>query len=111
MDKKLRIIAIVFLAILILGFALAIIWNIVFNGNGGKMRMGCTEMGCPCMEDGERLCNGCSAGYPLFSLIVFNVVLECPGKEILICQGRTQVGTRYDIDYSSCKITFNYPGS
>lgn len=104
MDKKLKIILIPVVAVLILGFALGLLTNIMTRG-----RVGCTEMYCGCDQvpgKGELPCNHCSSDTQIFYLVFIDVARECPATEIIICQDGINTETRYDIDYSSCKIAF-----
>jgi len=64
---------------------------------------GCTEMACPCQGVmGERPCNSCSSTNAFFISGIINVVKNCGGKEIIICENNQQTDMRIELDKSGC---------
>ncbi|MBU0977461.1 MAG: hypothetical protein KKD18_03530 [Nanoarchaeota archaeon] len=89
--------------------------TVLFNFLSLKLGAGCTLMGCPCQSwtrapgtphenlTGERPCNTCFLGNPVFVSIVFNLVRHCEYKQIIICENGAEVGQRYDKENKVCR--------
>ncbi len=60
--------------------------GLLLAGMNGRETTACTEMGCPCIDDGERPCNSCTIARSFFSTVVLDLVYECSATEILICE-------------------------
>ena len=111
--KKSQTIVMIILGIIVIGFII----GLIIPARG----MMCTEMACSCgnflpeqpnppEEYRERPCNSCTSSNPIFILGVINVVKSCNGKEIIMCDGSDNIGTKYDIDEDSCGYKIKFLG-
>ena len=95
---KKKFILIVFVVFIFLGFFVA-----ALSPSSGRI----TSMYCDCSHGlEERPCNDWGHTDPIFSTGLINVIMGCPGKEIIICENNEQVDTRHDIYYEECGYTF-----
>ena len=102
MNKK-NLILVIIGIIVILGFVIGGLWP--------ESSALCTEMLCICdksQSDKEIPCNSCAVVDPIFITGIFNIVRECGGREIIICENYQYVRTRLDIDSSSCNYEIRF---
>ena len=103
-------IVMIILGIIVIGFII----GLVIPARG----MMCTEMACSCglLQEQPNIayreipCNSCALSDPIFILGVINVVKSCNGKEIIMCDGSDNIGTKYDIDEDSCGYKIKFLG-
>jgi len=94
--RPLLLVVVVVVTLLIIGAAVAFALSFISGG------MACTELGCPCTEDGERPCNTCDQKSPVFVVGFFNVYYECSMTEIITCDNGLQVDERLETNPEKC---------
>ena len=103
--KKRNLILVIIGTIIILGFVIGGLWP--------ESGTECTKMACHCdlqeVPLTEFPCNSCGVIDPIFVTGIFNIVRECSGREIVICEDYKDVGTRFDIG-GSCDFKIRFLG-
>jgi len=104
-----KIIGIVLGILILLGFIIPFILNILEGCSSA-----CTLLSCPCTnfeeEDGagryERPCNTCQKTQRVFLMGLINVARKCSAQEIILCENGKNVDKR--IGPYNCEIRFSF---